>query len=391
VLPLAQPVFADNVAPATDADLHAIAHAAGLARQRAGACKQQAEECRRDSCKGSADLSRSLDDARVTLAAMQPRLAEARSDTLKHFQTMEKEYVRNVGDDAKMQKALAYMKFLSDFSKLMFDAASLADGVNSIQDIWEKLGSGAALSKGERALLEARLYDQSWELASGLMGAVDDFGQWAGKDPRFSKAVSDAMTYKGGASDLFGAFNDFRDQYKATQGKTSAGLRASAKSLGQLAGKFLGAWSDARQNELMDRMAENAMNEGAIDQAAYNVYADYRRLLARELALEQTLDAVRAAYAAAYACAAQCPNAMGPAPVPDTSGMTYGEMLKLYNPRLTPHAQKVSSAAASFSPKPCDKKQVAKPPAEQEQKDCGSAVGITAAVERVACKEAGGK
>lgn len=376
---------------------------AAQARQRAASCKQHpqdSQECKASySCQGANDLANSLDEARTTLAAMQPRLADARKDTLKHFQTLEAEYVRQQGDDAKMQKAMAYSKFLSDFSKLMFDAASLADGVNSINDILKKLGDGQQISDAERKLLEFKLKDQAWELSSGMASSSDDVRTWAGGQGVIPPSVANAMTAKGAASDLFGAMTDFREKWEANpavkgvSGKYSdavrqKGLRASAKSLGQLAGKFLAAYSDQQQQELQDRLQENALNEGAIDKAAYDAYADYRRILQRELELEEALDQIRDAYQSAYACSAQCSGSLGPAPVPDTSALSYGEVFKKYNPTLAPAAHKINASASKFTVTPCDKKQAQKTSPPKELPPC-EASGITGNIEAIAQRDAG--
>lgn len=409
------PAQADNLAPKSNEDLLTVLHAANLAQRQAAACRQIADsgsQCQLNvPCQGATDLVNSLDNARTSLAAMQPRLQQARKDALLHFQSLQSEYVHNLKNDAAIQKAQAYSKFASDFSKLMFDAASIIDGVQSINDIVQKLKDGDGLNDLDQAILKAKFADQSWEFLAGSQNTIDDLRTAMGKEGKIPPDVAKVLTVKGGASDVFGALTDFRDKYNELQkeslvnpgafhgpnpahasGKYSA-FRASAKSVGQLLGK-VGAWySDKQQAALMDELAENGRVEGALDQASAAAFADYQRLVNRELALEQALDAIRKAYQLADACAAKCPGSLAPAPVPDTSAMSYGEALKQYHTKLPSLAQDVSAKATAFKPKPCDEKPAPKGSAAskpEEQPKCPPREGgLAGAINDVAAQEKG--
>jgi hypothetical protein len=416
---LAEPVLADNFAPPSDADLQAIINNTTLAKQHAGACasqppKEPADCPAKIPCKEADDVAKSLDDSRMLLETIKAALAGAAWDQHMNLESIQNAYAENAQRADKARYALAASKSLTSAAKITLDAASLYDSFNSIKDIVDKVGTGKDLSDLDQAILAAKLSDQMIELPSTLVSTVDDTLTAARGKGFTAKDIADLQTYKGFISDLFGAATDFRDNFnKANPILTNrlgqqmplrgsplnvkaTSLRAAGKSLGQAIAKVGNFYAERLQGRLQDELIENALVQDALDSNHAAAYRDYARTIDREVAVAHALDAIRDAYLYAYACTGKCGLPYpGGAGGPDTNGMSFGEVLKLYNPQINPAAQKLGAAATNFMPQPCNEKPkdmpVVNKPAEEKKPDCDNTGGLSGNLNNVACQDNGGK
>ncbi len=376
--------FADNVAPPKDDDLAALAAAAGKAAEASRACDPKA--CPQFDCDAAGALCAGLDDARASLYDMLARLKEAAEDNLSHMQELQYSRDMTLLDQQRHDEALALSKALSQSGKVLLDLASIVDAAKTLSDLKEIYGGEnlGYLSQADQWALAAKTTDQMIELANNGIGAVDDAMALKTGSGFVPKETADLQIYKGMFSDVLGACLDFREKYKlwseiTVEGagprtlarhamslpeRTAAmkGLKASAKSLGQLAGKLLGVWADKEQEKLQKRIDEDIESLKGLDAALASAHRDDMRLVQRRLAAQRALDALRAAYEKAYRCGAACPGVLGPSPPKTTfgetygralrTGATYGEALRDYNARLGPMAARIEGAAARFSVTP---------------------------------------
>ena len=345
---------ADNIVPASNADLDAIVAAAKRAASAAGSCGSG--ECVKYSCSAATSAANALDDARVNLYEMQRALQQAQADYLKHLDSLMKEWANNNQRNAEVKHALQMSKMYSDIGKAMVDFASIVDSFQTIKDLAERLGQSGKLDPVEAANLNRRLADAVFEQQSGFIGTINDVTNFTTGEDMLPDVVSKLQTAKGAVSDVYGAYNDVREAVAkvaaikdATQkAKVLAGLRGSAKSLGQLATKAGQLYAESLQKAMAEEVAENEKVMAGLDKAYGDVTGMYNALLKRQMAVNHALDAVRDSYQRGYACAAKCPNALGPRPVPDNAGKSYGEVMKAASGKMASLTKAIGASSSKL-------------------------------------------
>ena len=402
---------ADNIVPASNADLDAIVAAAARAAKAAGSCGSG--ECIKYSCSAATSAANALDDARVNLYEMQRALDQAKADYLRHLDSLMKEWANNHQNSAEVRNLLTFSKTMSDIGKAMLDMASIVDSIKTIDELANKLNE-KNIDPLTTKILYARYADATFEQQSTIFSTLDDALSFTKGEGKIPKGVADAQTIKGCISDMYGALNDGYEAYKQAaaiadatkKAKALAVARGSFKSAGQLAGKVLQHYAEITQNALAEELAETEAVNAALGKTYGNFTAEYNALLKRQMAVNKALLALRDGYQRGYACAAKCPNALGPRPVPGNDGKSYGEVMKAANGKMAsltkaigasssklkvskaePSAQRTSANTLDGDQMTqCEPKPAAPAPATAAapQKPCAEGKGMTGSIEALA-------
>jgi hypothetical protein len=348
----------DNFAPATDDDIKALDGALA----RIPACT--AIRCPSFSCPAMGSLWSSLKEADVTISVLDSSLGEALhkyEDLLDRFQ---QEYRRLTQDDKRVRVAQVLSRAFLTLGKLYLTAASMGQWISSSGDLYDKLEDPDAATNLVGAVLAL---DRITEGASNIVSTIDTLAQSTGGPARVaSDDIARLQTQKGVISDILSAISAHADALRALARARQAGnpaaiaeaaqnarrLAGTRGSLGQLLGKLLAAVAEAQLDKLADRLSENLANEAALDEAWRYNYGNYIRLVDRKVGLTELRARIRAAQARTRSCALTCAeSATTPVSLPGR-GNSYGDWLRLYNPRVGELAAAIAKALAGLALKP---------------------------------------
>ena len=352
-----QKIAIDNFAPATDEDITAL----NAALARIPTCT--AAHCPSFSCPAMGSLWTSLKEAEITIKVLDDALDEALSKYRELLDRFQQEYERLTHDDERVREAQALSRAFLAAGKLYLTAASLAQWTSSAGDLYEKLDDPAVATNIVGTVLAL---DRITEAASSIVGTIDDIKNNTGNAQFTSEDIARLQTQKGVISDILSAVSAHVDALKALLKARELGdaakiaaaaqnarrLAGTRGSLGQLLGKLLAAIAEAQLDKLADRLGDNARNEAAANEAwAYN-YRNYIRLVDRKVALTRLKAAILAAQERPRSCALWCAeSATTPMHLPKI-GKTFGDRLRLFNPKVTQLAAAIAGSLDDLALKP---------------------------------------
>jgi hypothetical protein len=370
---------AQTIPDKDDKDLDGLRTAVLSARESAKPCVRGS--CAQFSCRDAIALGKSLDDARIAMAVMQQRLHDAFEQHVKKQGELSDEYGRNQGRDEDVRKAYIWSKAFSNAGKIYLKAAAMAESVEHLKDARELLEVNDLETNLLSLLRDAN--DMKALLDNGLEGIADlktvyNTPEDDATRKKLDEASEQYLEARSGVTEALNALTNARlsmTLYRAPNARvrwatdpsskmrSEEALRSSLATAGQEVGKVLLEVAESRQSGLLDELKEIALVQKAINKNFADTMGDTNRITARYAKVQELRRLVADVFAEQNVCVAQCPDAPGLQPVPDTSGSSYGEVLKAYNAKVLSLTADISTGASRFVAKEGIEPKIAATPA----------------------------
>lgn len=317
--------------PADDSDLQDV-----LARAQAylAAANCEGLECPVIDCAEAEEALQALTEMEAYLDALVYSLGLANEAAMQHFETIAKNNISTGEGTAALQDNLALQRLLHDLGSVILDVTSIASFVKGLGEMpLSEREFGELVQQLDGHLEAVKDLESLVSTSAGAAGASsptpisDIAGQFGDAD-----LINDAKSHLSDATSVIKeAVQNGKDWRKALQdsGKWSA-LQEAAKTgaiadLGQIAGRFLKAWSSRKLEEQQARLKELLEVAEAGDLVQASAYIELQRVQQRRWAAMDALAATREAKGPYMACVtAECGSFSIIRPLIPNFEQTYG-------------------------------------------------------------------
>lgn len=297
----AEPARRDPPVPSSNADLEAILETAQAYEALECICPEMDCSRAREVLQGMADLVGHLE-------AMVRSLEDANADAMAHFKSVAAEGMQSNEQLGRTILALGVQEYLHDLGSLLLDIASVSSFFEEVLEDPSKLAS-----KSPAQILENvdKFYEAVKDHESGVTTIA---GSLAGQeiDGPVGDLTPDVLGFEGGElNDHKSTLSDVASILKDVHEKGGDVREALKKpngpgaALGQIAGRYLKAYSSGQMQERKEAIAELERSLAASDLTQAQSFRELQKVQNRRFAAEDALAAVRAALQSFGACAAK--------------------------------------------------------------------------------------
>jgi hypothetical protein len=325
-----------------------------LAQAYLAAANCEGMQCPVCDCDQAREALQALSDMEAFLQAMEPYMAAANADHFAQFKTAAENGIINGQQRDRTIRAIGLHQAYHNFGSMLLDVASIGswiketlqgDGLETMSpvELLDKLDSWYEASKDLESLLNT-----AGESVTGEEQAspVADLIDREGIDKDF---YNDAASTIADAKSIITAALKSGKDWRAALKKEGA-----AAALGQIAGRYLKAYSVSVLKERQQALDELLRDAEAGDLLQGRAYLDLARVQQRRAMLEDALAAVRAAKAAYVNCAYRAcgPFTLSRPRIPnfveDVPGgrpkLSWGKALPWFNKAIAETAQRMEPA-----------------------------------------------
>ncbi|MDP2258675.1 MAG: hypothetical protein Q8J89_03030 [Caulobacter sp.] len=287
--------------PADNSDLQAVIDAA---QAYFAAANCEGMECPVCDCDKAREALQALSDMEHYLRAMEPYMRAANDAHMARLVSVAENNITNGEQRRKTVWAIGVHQFLHGFGSTLLDTASISS--------WVKDGlTGKSLDEMSPAELIDKLdswYEAAKSLESGLSTLAEAQAGKAQDTP-----IGDLVDVAGGVdkaliNDTTSTITDAKSIIKSALENGKDWRKAlkeggAAAALGQIAGRYLKAWSASRLKERQDALGDLLADADAGDLMQGQAFIELQKVQARRAMMEDALAAVTAAKAAYMHCA----------------------------------------------------------------------------------------
>lgn len=406
----------DNIVPVTDDDLKQLTEVLRSASKSVDSCVPGS--CFEVQCDDARALQDTLQATERALTKIQSALTKASELQLKKLEAVQDEAAEKAEDTHAREVALIWSKALNDAGKIYLAVASLADGFEELKKGFDAAENTTDFAEFYRQTL--KFGDQCLEQLNEIATLCDDLSSSYEHISNIEhesfrpEVVVTAQRWKSNATDAYHVLFEFRKEFtklmtapdrivagkkvKFNLAEVKSNARASLKNVGLIIGRELADVAEngttipiigkrlAGQKDLQNDIEENKKIMEALEPHHAEVYQQFLRIIYREEAIQKSLVLAQHVSKQGLACVRifDCPN-VGTTVLPDKPGMSFGDILKKYNPEIPNLTERLKSNTSKLAIK-----EGLKPVITVKTKKVDTGVDVLARYQVAICEETEG-